>query len=221
MKTLSHPRTAALALMLALAGSFAATGALAQERDHRREPPRGRPGPAAPFVLDHRYGHDHYYPPVGYAVGALPTGAVSVGFGGGHWFFHGGVWFRAAGGRFVVGLPPVGIAVPLLPPGFVTLWIGGANYYYANGVYYSAAADGGYTVVDAPPGAGMAKAAPPPAPAQEPVIYPRNGQTAAQTDSDRKACNEWAAQQPGALADSAVFQRGVSACMDARGYTVR
>jgi hypothetical protein len=57
--------------------------------------------------------------------------------------------------------------------------------------------------------------------AAQPVIYPRNGQNAAQMDADANACSEWAGQQKNATTDSSVFQRGISACMDARGYTLR
>jgi hypothetical protein len=57
--------------------------------------------------------------------------------------------------------------------------------------------------------------------AQQPVIYPRNGQSAATMDADANACSEWAGKQPNATADASVFQRGISACMDARGYTLR
>jgi hypothetical protein len=71
------------------------------------------------------------------------------------------------------------------------------------------------TVVDPQPAA-------PPAPARpDPVIYPRNGQSAEQTEADRQDCNRWATTQPAALADAAVFQRAVEACMDARGYTMK
>jgi hypothetical protein len=67
--------------------------------------------------------------------------------------------------------------------------------------------------------------APPPAPAQpsrpDPVIYPRNGQSAQQTEADRQECNRWATTQPAALADSSVFMRAVDACMDGRGYTTK
>jgi hypothetical protein len=70
-------------------------------------------------------------------------------------------------------------------------------------------------------------AAPPPppvavAPARpDPVIYPRNGQNAQQTEFDRQACNRWATTQQAALSDASVFQRAVEACMDGRGYTLR
>ena len=55
----------------------------------------------------------------------------------------------------------------------------------------------------------------------QPVIYPRNGQSAAQTDADSNACSQWAGAQPNATVDPSVFRRAIGACMDARGYTVR
>lgn len=54
-----------------------------------------------------------------------------------------------------------------------------------------------------------------------PVIYPRNGQTNAQLESDNRECNRWATTQQTAMTDSSVFQRAVEACMDGRGYTLR
>jgi hypothetical protein len=55
----------------------------------------------------------------------------------------------------------------------------------------------------------------------DPVIYPRNGQSAQQTEADRQECNRWATTQPQALADSSVFMRAADACMDGRGYTTK
>jgi len=215
-------RTLHLAALAALLAGLALQ-AQAQERGERHGPERGHPQVMHEprFQLDQRYHHDHYYPPRGYAVAALPAGSVSIGFGGGSYFFHGGVWFRPVGPRFVVTLPPVGIIVPILPPDVVTLWIGGAPYYYANGAYYAASPGQGYVVVTPPPGAEAAQPVPAPKPAPDPIIYPRNGQTPEQTEADRQACNRWATTQPSAMADAQVFQRAVSACMDGRGYTVR
>ncbi|MFN3302839.1 MAG: hypothetical protein ACK44A_03875 [Roseateles sp.] len=65
---------------------------------------------------------------------------------------------------------------------------------------------------------------PPPvyAPARPaPVIYPRQGQSEAQTEFDRRECNRWATTQQAAMADASVFRRAVEACMDGRGYTLR
>jgi hypothetical protein len=197
--------------------------AYGQERhESRGHPPRAfRAPPHVQFDAHHH--HDHYYPARGYAVAALPPGHVSVAFRGGHYYFHGGVWFRPVGPRFVVIAPPPGIVVPVLPPAYATLWIGGAPYYYANGAYY-APAPGGYAVVEPPPDVDTVQAqAPPPAPRppSEPIIYPRNGQSAQKTEADRQECNRWATTHPNAVADAEVFQRAVAACMDGRGYTVR
>jgi hypothetical protein len=180
-----------------------------------------------PAHFDHQYGHDHYYPARGTWVSGLPAGSLSVAYGRAQWYFHGGVWYRPYGSAFVVGLPPLGIVVPLLPLAYTTLWLDGSTYYYANGTYYRAA-PGGYAVVAPPPDAGAAQvmpdqSAPQPVavPLVDPVIYPRAGQGQEQTDADRQACQQWAMAQPGAAADAGVQQRGLAACMDARGYTVR
>lgn len=61
----------------------------------------------------------------------------------------------------------------------------------------------------------------PAAPAPDPIFYPRNGQTAEQTEADRQDCNRWATTQAGALSDAHIFQRATYACMDGRGYSVR
>ena len=98
--------------------------------------------------------------------------------------------------------------------------------YYGSYPYYDR--DPGYVVVDPP----VVYDAPPtvysrPVPARvystvaQPVIYPRNGQSAAKMDADANACSQWSGQQPNATTDGSVFQRGTQACMDARGYTVR
>lgn len=54
----------------------------------------------------------------------------------------------------------------------------------------------------------------------DPVITPRHGQSAAQTEADRRACNRWAMTQASAMDDAAVFHRTTLACMEERGYTV-
>ena len=223
--TLRKSLLAATLLVLACAG------AVAQDRDRDRGgPPRGGPGRPGPgpghargYVdFDGRYGHNHYYPARGFVYGTLPVGAVSVGYGGGNYFFHGGVWFRPYGPRYVVVQPPIGIFLPVLPADYATIWIGGIPYYYADGVYYNVAPGRGYVVVAAPPGADASQTAPPPAPpAADPIFYPRNNQSPAQTEADRRDCNSWATSQPNAMADAKVFQRATEACMDGRGYTVR
>ncbi|NUZ04502.1 hypothetical protein [Piscinibacter koreensis] len=55
----------------------------------------------------------------------------------------------------------------------------------------------------------------------EPVVEPRRGQSPAETEGDRRACNRWAATQPAALADAREFHRMSLDCLQGRGYTVR
>lgn len=57
--------------------------------------------------------------------------------------------------------------------------------------------------------------------APDPVIYPRNAQSPAQTEADRQDCNRWATTQQSAMSDASVFHRATMACMEGRGYTVR
>ena len=199
--------------VLLLAGVL--NGAMAQDHD-RAGIVRGGPH------FDGRYHHDHYYPVRGY-VGPLPVGAVSVAFHGDNYFFHGGVWWRPYGGSYIVVTPPLGIFTPILPPDSVPLYIGGVTYYYADGTYYSEVVGQGYQVVAQPAGADIAQRASPPVPATapDPIFYPRNNQSPAQAEEDRRACNAWATSQPNAMADAKVFQRAAEACMDGRGYTVR
>ena len=213
---------ARITLIVALFAGLSGAANAQDRQEHHRQGQHRAPGPGLQF--DQRYHHDHYYPPRGYAQPRLPGGSVSINFGGGNYFFNSGVWFRPYGGRFVVIAPPLGIVIPFLPAAFVTLRIGGAPYYYANGTYYSPAPGQGYLVVAPPPGADAVQAVPPPPPtpaAPDPIIYPRSGQSAAQTEADRQECNRWATTQPSAMADASVFQRAVAACMDGRGYTVR
>ncbi len=179
----------------------------------------------APFAFDNRYFHNHYYPSRGYFMPALPGGSVSLTFGGGRYYYHSGVWWRPAGVRFEVIMPPFGIVVPILPADAVALMVAGIVYYYANGVYYRHEPGEGYVVVAPPSGVEQAQpqqqAASVPKAPPAPVIYPRNGQSSAQTEADRQDCNRWATTQPAAMADGEVFLRAFAACMDARGYTVR
>jgi hypothetical protein len=181
------------------------------------------------WVLDSRYHHDRYYPTRGYNVLALPRGYLDIIFRNNHYFFNSGVWFRRSGPGFVVVTPPFGLVIPVLPAGFVSLTFGGVPYYYANSVYYTPG-PGGYVVVAPPVGAvpvpvpvGAVPAGPQPLPVPfnpDLIVYPRNGQSEAQTNADRSDCSQWAAGQVGGQ-DTNVFQRAVTACLEGRGYTVR
>ncbi len=132
------------------------------------------------------------------------------GYGGYHGGYHGG-YYRGGGWGPGVFWGGIGLGIGL-----------GLATDYA---YYDRP---DYVVVNQPP---LYYAAPPapvavysqPAPvaAADPIFYPRNGQSAAQTEADRRSCNQWATTQPRAMADASIFQRATFACMDGRGYTAR
>lgn len=209
----------------ALQAERAQRGEAPDPRDRvKRAEPRKRVEPIERARLDQRHSHNHYYPPRGHVAPALPSGALSVHYRSGQYFFHSGVWFRPSGARFIVSLPPIGIVVPILPPTYTTLWVSGAPYYYANGVYYATTPGQGYVVVEPPAGVEIAQPVPQAPDAgnlPEQVIYPRNGQSADQMEADRQDCNRWAMTQPRAQSNASVFQRAIAACMEGRGYTVR
>jgi hypothetical protein len=184
--------------------------------------------------VDPRHGHDRVYVDRGVTVAAVPHGAVVVRDGPNRYWFHGGVWYRPEGGRFVVIAPPVGVFVPVLPPFYTTLMLGGLAYYYANDAYYVwREPEHQYEVVDPPANVESAAVAPP---ASESVfIYPNKGQAPEQQAKDRYECHRWAVDQTGfdptlneggvaadqVTAKRSDYQRAISACLEARDYTVR
>ena len=94
---LKHIALAAIATSLLVLG-------LQTQAQERRPGGGPRPGgaPAPNWRFDDRFHHDRYYPAPGGYVGVLPGGSVSIGFGADNFFFNAGVWFRPAGGRFLI-----------------------------------------------------------------------------------------------------------------------
>jgi len=161
-------------------------------------------------------------------------------WGGGYW--HGAFWPHVyLGWDF-----PWFLAA--LPIGYSTYYWGGVPYYYWQGVYYAWNPDyDSYVVTDPPPVTGGVEdgaTAPPPAAGQATVppgqegamslyVYPKNGQSEQQTADDRYQCHEWAVGQTGydptnsanssqaATATPDNYKRAMTACLDARGYTVK
>jgi hypothetical protein len=207
-------------------------GSRDDHRDGRRDGPP-RPG----YVYDTRYGHNHYYPPRGYAVGVLPRGYVTVGYRGSPYYYHSGIWYRRGASGFLVVRPAIGLYVPVLPSFYTTLWWGGVPYYYADDVYYRYRGGRGYEVVDAPSGEPSRTESSSAAPAAQAdlFIYPKNGQSEEQQSKDRYECHSWAASQTGfdptqplggveesqAASKRADYQRAQTACLEARGYSVK
>jgi len=147
------------------------------------------------------------------AVGALAlacSGAQAApGWHGGGW--HGSVAYRGWGWDPLWG---VGLGLALAAP----LYYDQPNYVVVNPPVYYPYPQPVYTVPATPAAPAPAQA---PAAAPEPIFYPRNGQSAAQVEADRQACNRWATTQHNAMNDASIFQRATLACMDGRGYTAR
>jgi hypothetical protein len=237
-----HPSLAGLALAILMAAGISPAWA-----DRDREPDFRRPNPSAQpdrrheqdrrdygrGELDSRYFHNRYYPPRGMTVDSIPHNHVVVPYRDTRYYFHGGVWYRPSGPRFVVVAPPIGLSISLLPPYYTTLWVGGAPYYYADGVYYAwRPADRSYVVVDPPRDADVVALPPEP---EQLFIYPRQGQNEQQQAKDRYECHRWAVDQtdfdptqagggvpPSETAGKrADYQRATKACLEARGYSAR
>jgi hypothetical protein len=191
-------------------------------------------------VLDARYNHGRYYPPVGTVTRSLPPDYRPYYHGGGRYYFHGGVWYAPRGGGFVVVTAPVGVVVSVLPPYYSTVWVGGLPYYYADNVYYNWQPDqNGYAVVDPPDNSDQASPPPDgdpsgPAPQSDIIIYPKNGQSKDQQAADEYECHNWARGQTGfdptqpnggvsagdADRSHSNYDRAMSACLQGRGYQV-
>ena len=231
----------ALLSLQALQSAAAADDHPRPERSEARPQFRG-PGPGRPTVdgrgqvLDSRYNHGRYYPPIGTVRPSLPATYRPYYRGGERFYFDGGVWYAPRGPGFVIVRPPSGLVISVLPPYYSTVWFGGVPYYYADNVYYVAQPDqGGYAVVDPPENADQPSAppdAPPPSQADL-IIYPKNGQSKDQQAADQYECYNWAKGQTGfdptqpaggtsGNPDQARnnYDRAMSACMQGRGYQV-
>ncbi len=163
-------------------------------------------------------------------LGALLAGTALAAQARGNWSLDLSVGLPIGMGHGYHGAPGHGHYISALPVGAVSVSVGGGRYWRHGHHWYRPW--GPRWVVVAPPivlaqpePVYIQHAAPPPLPAApsrpDPVIYPRNQQSAEQTEADRRECNRWATTQPAAMAEAAVFHRAVEACMDGRGYTLK
>ncbi len=182
--------------------------------------------------VDARFGHNHSYLDRGVVVATVPHEAVIVHSGPTRYWFHAGVWYRPQHGHYIVVGPPVGVFVPVLPAFYTTLAFGGFTYYYANDTYYAwREPQHQYEVVAPPENVETAQVTGNGGGSDKMFIYPRAGQSEDQQAKDRYECHRWAVDQTGfdpslgaAPADKTKpedYQRAMSACLEARDYTVR
>ena len=172
----------------------------------------------------------HHYYAVGHRVSRLPTGFISLSFSGRNYFYHSGVYYRPFNSQYVVVNAPIGASIRALPYGYRTIRHRNRTYYAVNGAYYIY--DDRfrhYKVVERPDPS--ASAEPFSASSTELFVYPREGQTAERTARDRYECYLWSvnetgfdpvnSQGNGQLDSADDYRRATSACLEARGYTVK
>jgi hypothetical protein len=160
----------------------------------------------------HSGGHGGYY-------GGGPGGYHGGWYGGYPGWYYGGWWF------------PWAVTIAVLPPYYQTIWLGGYPYYYADRTYYAPTTTGGYMVVSPPQGENNQPSSKN-QPSMQLFIYPRNGQSEKQQANDRYKCHRWAVgqtnydptQPPGgspSVQKGSDYNRAMTACLDARGYTAK
>lgn len=166
-----------------------------------------------------------YRPTHGIGVGARPHS-----WGGG--YFRGSYWPRSYYHSGFVRFFPV------LPAFYSTFWFSGVPYYYWDDAYYTwSPSEYGYVATDPPPvvdttaasddGSAQVQSSG----SSSLYVYPRNGQSEEQTATDRFECHQWAVGQTGfdptgasqsqTANGPADYQRAITACLDARGYSAR
>jgi hypothetical protein len=191
------------------------------------------------FVTVHRPGGDFFFaggvwyrpsgpsfivvaPPLGVSIGLLPVGYTTVWVGAVPYYYANDVYYTQGPDGYVVANPPNPADIVTTPP---------------PGAYPAGAAAPDAAPPDQPP----PDEAPPPdaagaaAGAEDFFIYPKNGQSDDQQATDRYQCHSWAMSQTGfdssqpsggvppsqtaqKLSD---YRRAMSACLEARGYTVK
>jgi hypothetical protein len=225
---MSSHRTSAFKMTLLAALAIVSANVVACGFAHAREQADLR---KARSVMDARYGHNRSYPEVGASVRTLPDSYFTTQVRGAPYYARDGIWYRRGALGLSVVLPPIGAFISVLPPYYTTVWFGGTPYYYANNVYYLWDSDkNGYIVSESP--AGIDDSATTAAANGDIFMYPRNGQSAEQQAKDRYECHRWAADQTGFDPTKAMdgdgkndqrvnYLRAQSACLDARGYSVK
>jgi hypothetical protein len=178
-----------------------------------------RPAPRV-VVHTHRPGH---------VVKVLPSAARRVPWQQQRYHYHEGIWYRPASAGWVVVRPPRGIRVPHLPDFARAVLLGGLVYWVVNDVYYRELdRSQGYEVIDPLAGGDV-----PGATMQRLFIYPERGQGPEVQATDEYQCHRWAVRQTGFDPTAAVgsggatqgspsdYRRAQTACLEARGYSVR
>lgn len=176
------------------------------------------------------YGHRH---PYGHRVHILPHGFFSFSIGGLIYYYASGNYYRDYGGYYTVITPPIGALIPVPPPGYRIIYIDSHQYYLSGGVYYVwDEVQRGYRVVPSPEVVHESSEEFPETleSSLNLFAYPNAGQSENEQTNDRYDCHLWAVGEtdidpsldPSASAlDRSDYKRAITACLEARDYTVK
>jgi hypothetical protein len=163
----------------------------------------------------------------------LPHGFFSFSIGGLIYYYASGNYYRDYGGYYAVITPPIGAVISVPPPGYRIIYIDSHQYYLSGGVYYVwDNVRRGYRVV--PPLVVINESS---EEFQEPLesalnlfFYPNAGQGENEQTNDRYDCHLWAVgetdfdpslEQSSSELERSEYKRAITACLEARDYTVK
>ena len=162
--------------------------------------------------------HVWYYPGWAWYLPVLPVGYATFWWGGAPYYYWNNLYYTWNPGYngYVVTNPPPAANGDYTDPGSDpgTDPSASGQYDQAAPASYNTAPQGA-----APQGGGSGDV----------YLYPRNGQSEAQTQNDRYECHSWAVNQTGFdptrsqqnSGNAANYRRAMVACLDARGYSAR
>jgi len=175
------------------------------------------------------YGHRHSY---GHRVHILPYGFISFSIAGLSYYYGSGNYYRDYGGYYEVIQPPIGALIPVPPPGYRIVVIDSHEYYLSGGIYYVwDETQRGYRVVPQPEGIHETNEGLPETleSSLNLFVYPRAGQGENERANDRHDCHLWAVgetdfdptlEQSSSALERSDYRRAITACLEAREYTV-
>lgn len=209
------------------------------EREARRDAERreyygGRQGGYYGTSPGYRPGTPRFRNPnYGRVVTRLPPGYRDYYWRGRPYYYAGGHWYNRRGASYVVVGAPFGLFVSYLPSYYSTVWVGGSRYYYVDDTYYSYdPLRRGYIVTRSPYGddAGYDEDYGDDESVQDELyIYPTRGQSEQQQADDKYECHKWSFEQTGfdptqmqhESSKREQYDRALTACLTARGYSVK
>jgi hypothetical protein len=166
----------------------------------------------------------YHRPAVGSVTKRIPAGNHVVRVKWKSYYYYDGRFYDRRPYGYVVVRAPYGVRVAHLPAGYLTWGFGTSRYYYVAGTWYIQDKKE-FEVVEAPLiSANIVKSV-----NQNLVAYAARNQSDIQAQQDRYQCHRWAFEQTGydpSLPGSSRtmqpdYNRAMSACLEARGYTVK